>query len=142
MKDINFKEYLENFTLGHHLDGMGGFSKNGGAYLQSSQTGSSFLQNKPSVGNAPEISSMDYALLKDMPTQTVFSTISHITLNKNPIKIKLEDGTDIMLSYDQYKKISLSSQEPKVGKKMKVVFQKNENVNFKKAYRIVSVSVY
>lgn len=49
--------------------------------------------------------------------------ISVLLAKKNPIFIKLTDGTEAYFSYDEFKRIKGS--EPTIGKTMRVVFQRH-----------------
>lgn len=58
-----------------------------------------------------------------LPTVTKTSKISFVERNKNPIFIKLMDGTKLYLSWDEFNKIE--GHQPEAGKNMTVVFQRH-----------------
>jgi hypothetical protein len=58
-----------------------------------------------------------------LPTKTVTSQIRLLNDKSNPILIQLADGTKIYLTYDEYQRIK--NQNPEVGKKISVEFQRN-----------------
>ena len=60
-----------------------------------------------------------------LPTVEKTAEIKVIEYNKTPIRIILSDGTILLFSIDQFRRIP--GGEPKVGKKMKVVFQRHPN---------------
>lgn len=58
-----------------------------------------------------------------LPTKTVTSQIRLLNDKSNPILIQLANGTKIHLTYDEYQRIK--NQNPEVGKKISVEFQRN-----------------
>lgn len=58
-----------------------------------------------------------------LPTVGRTSLISFIERNKNPIFIKLMDGTKLYLTWDEFNRIE--GHEPEAGKKMTVIFQRH-----------------
>lgn len=58
-----------------------------------------------------------------LPTKTVTSQIRLLRDKTNPILIQLLNGTKIYLTYDEYQRIK--NQNPQVGKKISVEFQRN-----------------
>jgi hypothetical protein len=119
---LNFKEFLkieEQNTVGTHNDGPGV------AYLPSEFTGSAApdktldARNLSSLEGKSHISNLDAVL----PAVTKKGQIRLIEKNKNPIFILLSDGTQLYLSWDEFKRIH--GQTPEVGKHLTVVFQRH-----------------
>jgi hypothetical protein len=110
---LNFKEffYNEQNTVGYHNDVATA------ANLPSDWSGSEAPQKLD--GRPGFLSSLDVIL----PSVTVTSEIRNIDRNKNPISILLADGTQLYLSWDEFKRIS--GPTPETGKKLTVIFQRN-----------------
>jgi len=66
------------------------------------------------------------------------SIIRRIEIKNNPISIYLDDGTKIALTYYEYRRIK---NEPKVGKTMTVVFQRNPTDKTPMPSKIESIKV-
>jgi len=113
MVELNFKEYMlqcEMNTVGTHND------RATTAFLSSAVSRSEAGSKLPSV---------DLIIPKDIPTVKRTSVIRVVERNKNPIRISLDDGTKLYLSWDEFKRIGGS--EPQPGKKMTVTFQRRSN---------------
>ena len=104
---MNFREFIEQNTVGYHND----YATS--AFLPSVYTGT----ESPDI-HIPHLTSTDLTI----PNVTKTSFITHIELNKNPIKILLKDGTKIFLSFDQYNRIN---PKPEINKKIYVTFQRS-----------------
>jgi hypothetical protein len=63
--------------------------------------------------------------------------ITALMLNKNPIYVKLSDGTECNFTYDEYKKIEGS---PNIGKNMTVIFQRHPE-DFTKQYSKIEKAI-
>lgn len=116
-----FKEYLLESQLG--LGNLGGqlqkamdhvSEKLGGAYLTSDVSGSGM----PNIFSNIKLPGTDLKLPKVERT----GVIQTLLLTKNPIYLRLSDGTEAHLSYDQYKRIQ---GEPAVGKTITLIFQRD-----------------
>jgi len=119
---LNFKEFIEQNTVGKHND----FAV--GATVSSDSLGGDSIPNNNST------------FLRDviLPSVTRTSTIRFIDKNKNPILVYLTDGTKLFFSWDEFKRIK--GLEPKIGKKLTVVFQRNEKDNSESPSKINSVT--
>jgi len=128
---LNFKDFLQKIeeqnTVGTHNDGPGV------GYLPSEFTGSEAPENAKFDTRPPHLSSLDAIL----PSVTKKGQIRLIERNKNPIFILLSDGTQLYLSWDEFKRIR--GQEPTVGKNLTVVFQRNMNDRSKSPSKINSI---
>lgn len=60
----------------------------------------------------------------NIPNVETTAKIETLHLKKNPIYIRLTDGTEAYFTYDQYKRIK---GEPAVGKTMTIIFRRNPN---------------
>lgn len=124
---MNFKQYIkisEQNTVGKHND----FATS--AFLPSNWTGSESAPDK----NLPFLSSTDIQI----PQVSRSSIIFNIILNKNPIIIELKDGTRLFLSLDEYNRIQ---NKPEIGKKINVIFQRNETDKSESPSKIMSIIV-
>ncbi len=57
-----------------------------------------------------------------VPSVERIGKITHLMLKKNPIYVRLSDGTECNFSYDQFRKIQGN---PEVGKTMSISFQRH-----------------
>lgn len=124
---MNFKQYIkisEQNTVGKHND----FATS--AFLPSDWTGS---ETAPDL-RLPFLSSTDIQI----PQISRSSIISNIILNKNPIIIELKDGTRLFLSLDEYNRIQ---NKPEIGKKINVVFQRNETDKSENPSKIINITI-
>ena len=120
---MKFKEYIKQIeemnTIGYHNDGPGGpFRASGGSYLSSDQTGTEQDPSASSDGHSLHLPSPELATL---PSVTKRSRIASVDKNRNPIIVTLTDGTQMMFTWDEFRRIQ---QEPISGKTMTVVFQR------------------
>lgn len=125
-----FKQFLHNedvglADLGPRIEKMYGDGKFNtrlnNAVVSSQWTGS----HQPTIlGDAGDFSERNP---RDIIIPSVEKTgvITHLYRTKNPIYIRLSDGTELKMTYDQFNKIK--GTEPKVGKTMTVSFQRNPN---------------
>lgn len=123
---MNFKQYvkiIEQNTVGTHND----FATL--AFLPSDWTGTEM----PNI-NIPFLSGTDV----QVPTLCRTSIISNIVKNKNPILIELKDGTKLYLGLDEFNRIK---NEPSVGKKISVTFQRNETDTSENPSKIIKIQV-
>lgn len=57
-----------------------------------------------------------------IPSVEKSGRITNLFLHKNPIYIRLSDGTEAYFSYDEYKRIQ---GKPEIGKTMTIIFQRH-----------------
>lgn len=135
---MSFKKFIEQNTVGYHNDGPGGsFNKDhGGSYLSSDQTGSEAVK---ADGGSPHLPSTDLTIPSSMPIKKVVSVVTGINYNKNPIEIKLQDGTILYLTIDEFRRIGPKS--PKKGSKIMVSFQRREDDNSKSPSQIHHIQI-
>lgn len=57
-----------------------------------------------------------------VPTVDRTAKITHLMLKKNPIYVRLSDGTECNFSYDEFRKIH---GKPEIGKTMSISFQRH-----------------
>lgn len=103
---MNFKEFLlnERFSL-----------KDLGPKLQA-------IFDKPVVDMVPTPTSAEIPYFERAGKITV------LLIKRNPILLKLEDGTEASFTYDEFRRIS---GDPAVGKHMTIVFQRHPHDNSK-----------
>lgn len=129
---MNFRQFLEQNTVGTHNDGPGsGFNPSGGSLLQSDFTGSEGTPK--TTGNALHLPSLDLGL----PSVNKTGVIKHLELKKNPIFIMLSDGTKLYFTLDEFNRIP--GEIPKVGKRMTVKFMRNPNDKTKTTSQIQQI---
>lgn len=73
-----------------------------------------------------------------LPTVTKVGKIAMLIKDKNPIMLQMSDGTRLMFSYDQFKRITGT---PKVGRTITIVFQREGTDRTNMPSQIVSASV-
>lgn len=119
-----FKEFLTEQVglgnLGPKLDQLfNGMDKQiGGAFVSSDVTGSEQPDTLGSVGHPLHLASTDMTI----PSVTRSGRITTLMIKKNPIFVKLSDGTEASFTYDEYQKIQ---GVPRLGKVMTITFQRN-----------------
>lgn len=119
---MNFKQYLEQNTIGKHND----FAT--ASFLPSTWTGSEDL-GKYGYG----LPSTDL----EVPNTTKCSIIKNIEKNKNPISVELSDGTKIYLSFDEYRRLkNLLS----VGERLCVTFQRSPTDQSNNPSKIIKIT--
>jgi hypothetical protein len=135
--ELNFKQYMEQNTVGYHNDGPGsGFRQSGGSYLTSDQTGSETWGN--TFGHPLTLPSYDFALPSVVPTIKKSGKIKFIQDKENPIIIMLDNGTRLYLTVDEYRRIK---GKPEIGKDMTVVFQRHQNDRTNNPSQVQSITV-
>ncbi len=80
-------------------------------------SGGSFGNQSMARSNQVELPSTDM----DLPSVEKTGRITTLLLKKNPIYIRLSDGTEASFTYDEYQKIE---GEPALGKNMTLIFQR------------------
>jgi hypothetical protein len=90
----------------------------GGAFASTDVTGTEGSNTHGSAGHPLHLPSTDLTI----PQMTKSGRITMLALKKNPIFIKLSDGTEANFTYDEYKKIQGT---PEVGKVMTITFQRH-----------------
>lgn len=127
---MNFKNYLhivEQNTVGTHND----FAT--GAYLPSSFTGTETGMALPSLDLIQ--------IPNQIPTITKIAKVSYIELNKNPIDVRLDDGTKLNFSRAEFERNFKSLHGLKENQKLKVVFQQNQTNPLNIMPKIVSITL-
>lgn len=134
---MRFRDFIEQNTIGYHNDGAGsGFSPSGGAYLSTSMTGSKASETQDFSGHPPDMPGTDLQL----PTVKRTGRIDVVEKKKNPIYIRMQDGTQLFFTWDEYKRIK--GKEPERGDIMSVLFQRLPGDQSKEASQIQSVEVH
>lgn len=128
-----FKEYLINEDIGlgdigpridkfyhsAYLD-----SKIGGAFASGHDA-----KNSPTLGMADNMPTTDLSI----PSVERTGRIQHINLKKNPIYVRLSDGTEAYFSYDEYRRID---GKPDLGKTMTIIFQRHPDDKMQQGSKI------
>jgi hypothetical protein len=110
---------LDRFYNSSYLD-----SKVNGAF----STGSN-AKESPTLGMADNMP--DTAL--SIPSVERTGRIVHLINKRNPIYIRLSDGTEAHFSYDEYRRIE---GKPEIGKTMTLIFQRHPEDKMKEASKI------
>ena len=76
--------------------------------------------------------------LQKLPEIHRSSKIVYMKTKSNPIHIRLEDGTDVFLTYDEFKRISGN---PAKGKTMEIVFQRSQEDKSNNFSKINSIKI-
>lgn len=90
----------------------------GGALASSDVTGSEQSPTLGYVGHSTHLPSTDLTI----PSTTREGRIVTLLLKKNPIYVRLSDGTEANFSYDEYRRIK---GQPALGKVMTLIFQRH-----------------
>ena len=77
---------------------------------------------------------MNFKNFLNLPEIEKEGIVKKIEDKQNPIKITMSGGTEMYLSYDEYKRI-----KPKIGEKLRVFFQRNEKDNSKNLSKISNI---
>ena len=115
-----FKKFLINEVglgdLGQRIDGLMNSKRFGnqigGAFVSPDVTGSG-----PTMGNL-NLPSADLTV----PSAERTGRITSLLLKKNPIYVRLSDGTEANFSYEEYRRIE---GKPELGKTMTLIFQRH-----------------
>ena len=110
---------LDRFYRSDYLD-----SKVGGAFASGNDAKSS-----PTLGQAMNMPTTDLSI----PSVERSGRIQHLNLKKNPIYIRLSDGTEAHFSHDEYRRIE---GRPEMHKTMKITFQRHPDDWTKQASKI------
>lgn len=89
-----------------------------GAIASTDVTGTEQSPTMGYSGHSLHLPSVDLTI----PSSTRTGRITTLLLKKNPIYIRLSDGTEAHFTYDEYKKID---GEPSLGKTMTITFQRH-----------------
>lgn len=124
---MNFKEFLLNEEIG--LGDMGAridklfntqmFANQAGAYVSDQ-----FDNEKPTMLDRDLGQLWLPSTNLTIPTVERTGRITALLLKRNPIYIRLSDGTEASFTYDEYKRIE---GQPAVGKVMTIMFQRHPN---------------
>lgn len=74
-----------------------------------------------------------------LPSVTKTSRIQVVERNKNPILIMLSDGTKLYLSWNEYRRLN---EEPSVGKKITINFQRHPGVKTAENSKINYIQIH
>lgn len=110
---------LDRFYGSDYLD-----SKVNGAFA----TGSN-AKNSPTLGSADNMPDVTLSI----PSVERTGRITNLILKRNPIYIRLSDGTEAHFSYDEYRRIE---GKPDLGKTMTLIFQRHPEDKMKQASKI------
>lgn len=133
-----FKEFLITEDIGladlgpridrfYHSDYID--AKINGAFATSSNG-----TNSSTVGQAMDLPTTDISI----PSIERTGRITNIIAKRNPIYIRLSDGTEAHFSYDEYRKID---GKPELGKTMTIIFQRHPEDKTQQASKIDKVIV-
>ncbi len=89
-----------------------------GAFASSDVTGSEQSPTMGYAGHSLHLPSTDLTV----PSVVRSGRITTLMLKKNPIYVRLSDGTEAHFTYDEYRKIE---GEPALGKTMTITFQRH-----------------
>lgn len=136
---MNFKDFInEEIALGNipgqmdRLFGVKGFQSHAGAYVSSDVNGSEAQEISP--GHSLMLPSTDLQI----PQIERQGRITTLLTKRNPIFVRLSDGTEANFTYDEFKRIK---GEPKLGKTMMISFQRHPNDAAKNHSRITKAIV-
>lgn len=119
-----FKDYLinEQFGLANLGQKLGDFQKNqwldtqiGGAFGNKDNQGQPIWR-----GTGPE--SIEFPSELTIPSFERTGRITQLETKRNPILIRLSDGTEAYFTYDEYRRIK---GKPAIGKTMTIVFERH-----------------
>lgn len=122
-----FKEFLINEEiglgdLGQRIDGLmnGKWLGNqiGGAFASTDVTGTEMGPTMGYAGHSLHLPSTDLTV----PSTERTGRITTLLLKKNPIYVRLSDGTEANFSYEEYRRID---GKPELGKTMTLIFQRH-----------------
>lgn len=122
-----FKEFLLNEQIGlgdlgtridHMMNGQWLGNQIGGAFASTDVTGSEGSPTMGYAGHSLHLPSTDLTV----PSVEKTGRITTLLLKKNPIYIRLSDGTEANFSYEEYRRIQ---GKPELGKTMTLIFQRH-----------------
>ena len=125
---LNFKEFINETNVP-------GASLSGGAFVSSDVSGSEQSDTFAMTGRPLHLPSTDLML----PSVLKTSEIINMQEKKNPISIKLKDGTQLYLSWDQFKKIK--GRTPQRGRIMSVTFQRRPDDLTDSLSKIIDITI-
>lgn len=131
-----FKEFLINEEiglgeLGQKVDGLMN-SKQFGNQLGGAFTSTAVTGSGPTMGNL-NLPSADLTV----PSTERTGRITTLLLKKNPIYVRLSDGTEVNFTYQEYRRIE---GKPELGKTMTIIFQRhpeNQSSGFSKVDKAI-----
>jgi hypothetical protein len=133
-----FKDYLLNEEIGlgelgtriDHLFHSHRFGNQiAGAFASTDVTGTEQSPTLGYAGHSLHLPSTDLTI----PSVEKSGRITVLEIKKNPIYIRLSDGTEAHFTYDEFKRIE---GEPKLGKNMTLVFQRHPQDTMKEYSKI------
>ena len=138
-----FKQYLLNEEIGlgdigpridRIMNSPSLDAKLNGAFVTNDYSSSEMSPNLGFAGHNVKFPGSDLTI----PSVQKQGRITTLLLKKNPIYIRLSDGTEAHFSYDEYKKIQGT---PALGKVMTITFQRHPQDSTKQMSKIDSVVV-
>ena len=121
-KDFILNEEIGLGDLGTRIDHLFHSHRFGnqiaGAFASSDVTGTEQSPTRDYAGHSLHLPSTDLTI----PSVTKQGRITILQTQKNPIYVKLSDGTEAHFTYDEYRRIQ---GEPQLGKTMTLVFQRH-----------------
>lgn len=121
-KDFILNEEVGLADLGARIDKLFNSQKFGnqigGAFVSTDFSGTEQSSTAGFSGHTQHIPSTDLTI----PSATRSGRITSLMLKKNPIYIRLSDGTEANFTYDEYKRID---GQPALGKTMTIIFQRH-----------------
>jgi len=134
---MEFRKFIEQNTTGYHNDGPGsGFSPYGGSFVSSDFSGSNASDTMHYTGRPLHLPGTDMIFPLTKKTGKVIS----IEVNKNPISIRMEDGTQLYLSWDEYNRIK--GKKPRHGDIITVNFRRLPDDVSKESSTIENITVH
>jgi hypothetical protein len=110
---------IHNFYHSDYLD-----AKVNGAFASSNNATES-----PTLGQSMNLPTTDITI----PSVERTGRITSLITKRNPIYIRLSDGTEAHFSYDEYRRID---GKPEIGKTMTVIFQRHPEDRMQQASKI------
>lgn len=104
---------IDRFVHSQWLD-----TKIGGAMVSPEVSGSGQTPNLGYAGQSINLPSVDMTI----PSSEKTGRITTLLLKRNPIYVRLSDGTEAHFTYDEYRRIE---GEPQLGKTMTIIFQRH-----------------
>jgi hypothetical protein len=118
---MRFKVFIEQFALGdigpnfEKIFKNDSFYKQAGAYPSSDVSGS---DTPPLAAQSNFVPNTDLTIPQTEKTARISVLLKH----RNPIYVRLSDGTESYFTYDEFNRIQ---GKPEVGKLMTILFQRN-----------------
>lgn len=131
--DLNFRKFIEDTGRVHNAFSQNTFGTHNdfatSKFLPSTWTGTEDLGSYPSGTPGVDL---------ELPSVTRRSKIRSINNKKDPIEIRLMDGTAIYLSLDEFNRVD-SRTRLEVGREISVTFQRREEDGSPNPSKVVSI---